>query len=112
MGKHKTYRGIDLKHYRKMRDSMDDEAFGKWVHTVTGKPRSRGPHKAVPDTKASIDWETLAKKLQKALAAEMKKNEELQWGVNVYRQTLDSQLETIEKLENRSWFSRIFNLKG
>ena len=42
----------------------------------------------------------------------MEKNEELEWGMQIYRGQLDAQLKVIEQLENRSWLSRLFNLKG
>lgn len=74
-------------------------------------PKKRG-RPVGSKTKKPVDWEALAKKLQRALAAEIKKNDELEWGINVYRQTLDSQLEVIDQLENRGWLSRLFNLKG
>ena len=43
---------------------------------------------------------------------EMKKNEELEWAVGIYRKQIDEQEAVIEQLENRSWLSRLFNLKG
>ena len=112
--KHRTYRGIDIKHYRKMRDSMDAEAFAKWVRTVTGKPRGKGNDPMVVavenarkkrDEKPSVDWEALAKKLQKALTAEINENLQLQHLIEIHQ-------ERIYKLENKSWLSRLFNLKG
>ena len=62
--------------------------------------------------KQAIDWESLAKKLQKALMKEMKKNEDLEWAFGIYRKQIDEQEAVIEQLENRSWLSRLFNLKG
>jgi hypothetical protein len=101
MGKHATYRGIPSDHYRMMRNSMDAEAFGKWVQTVTGKPRNtrkRDPLIQAYEQGKPIDWEVLAKKLQYALAAQMNECQAL---------TI-----RIQELENRSWLSRLFNLKG
>ena len=46
----------------------------------------------------SVDWEKLAKRLQAALAAEMKLTQELNMRIAI--------------LEDRSWLSRLFNLKG
>ena len=112
--KHKTYRGIDIKHYRKMRDSMDKEAFAKWVRTVTGKPRGKGNDPMVAaveasikkrDEKPQVDWEGLAKKLQKALTAQINECKYLE-------RIIESHQERIIKLENKSWLSRLFNLKG
>ena len=108
MGKHATYRGIPSEHYRQMRSSMDAEAFGKWVQTVTGKPRNtrkRDPLVQAYEESRPVDWETLAKKLQAALAAQIKENQELE-------NFLDAKTEIIYKLENRSWISRLLNLKG
>ena len=65
-----------------------------------------------PKTDKHVDWEGLARKLQKALMKEMKKNEELEWAVGIYRKQIDEQEAVIEQLENRSWLSRLFNLKG
>lgn len=114
MGKHATYRGVPSDHYRMMRNSMDAEAFGKWVQTVTGKPRNtRKKTEDLPTfTENGVDWETLAKKLQRALAKQINENDQLKWEVSVYRETLDSQLKSIEELESRSWIQRLFNLKG
>ena len=106
MGKHTTYRGIDIDHYKMMRSSMSSEAFAKWVHTVTGKPR-RGMETALaamPEKKFS-DWEGLAKKLQRALAAQLNENKELELLVESHQQR-------IYELESKSWLSRLFNLKG
>ena len=80
---------------------------------VAAKKRGRPVgSKNKPKTAAPVDWEGLAKKLQKALMKEMKKNEELEWAVGIYRKQIDEQEAVIEQLENRSWLSRLFNLKG
>ena len=107
MGKHSTYRGIEIGHYKMMRSSMDKEAFGKWVQTVTGRPRGRKQDpliKAYENSKP-IDWETLAKKLQAALSAQIKETQEVEEALSHYR-------EQCYKLRNQSWLSRLFNLKG
>ena len=106
MGQHTTYRGIEINHYRMMRSSMDKEAFAKWVLTVTGKPRGRSPDPMVAAVdKVAVDWETLAKKLQKALTAQINECKYLE-------RIIESHQERIIKLENKSWLSRLFNLKG
>ena len=114
MGKHRTYRGIEINHYKMMRDSMDKEAFAKWVRTVTGKPRGRGKDPMVVaveasikkrDAKPQVDWEALAKKLQKALTAQINECKYLE-------RIIESHQERIVELENKSWLSRLFNLKG
>jgi len=114
MGQHTTYRGIEINHYRKMRASMDKEAFAKWVRNVTGKPRGRGKDPMVVaieesikqrDAKPQVDWETLAKKLQKALTAQINECKYLE-------RVIESHQERIIKLENKSWLSKVFNLKG
>lgn len=51
-----------------------------------------------------VDWEKLAKKLQRALASEMKENQQLLWQIGYYK-------DRAEQLENQSWLSRLFNLK-
>jgi hypothetical protein len=108
MGKHATYRGISSDHYRMMRDSMDAEAFGKWVQTVTGKPRNtrkRDPLIKAYEESKPIDWESLARKLQRALIEQINECKHLE-------RMIESHQQTIFDMENRSWFSRLFNLKG
>ena len=114
MGKHRTYRGIEINHYKMMRDSMDKEAFAKWVRTVTGKPRGKGNDPMVAaveasikkrDAKPSVDWEALAKKLQKALTAQINECKYLE-------RIIESHQERIIQMENLTWFQRLFNLKG
>ena len=106
MGKHTTYRGIDIDHYKMMRSSMSSEAFAKWVHTVTGKPRrgSEDPLLKVAEEKFA-DWEGLARKLQKALIAQLNENKDLE-------RLVESHQKRIYELESKSWLSRLFNLKG
>lgn len=67
-------------------------------------PKKRG-RPVGSKTKKPVDWEALAKKLQRALAAEIKHNDGLEYEISVLR-------EHIYNLENRSWLSRMFNLKG
>lgn len=55
-------------------------------------------------TAKPVNWEQLAKKLQRALAAEIKHGDAMEYEVSVLR-------EHIENLENRGWLSRLFNLK-
>ena len=114
MGKHKTYRGIEINHYREMRQGMSKEAFAKWVRTVTGKPRGRGKDPMVVaveasikkrDAKPQVDWEALAKKLQKALTAQINECKCLE-------RIIESHQERIVELESKSWLSRLFSLKG
>ena len=114
MGKHKTYRGIEINHYREMREGMSKEAFAKWVRTVTGKPRGRGKDPMVVaieesikqrDAKPQVDWEALAKKLQKALTAQINECKYLE-------RIIESHQERIIQMENLTWFQRLFNLKG
>lgn len=76
-------------------------------------PKKRGrPAGSKNKVQKPVDWESLAKKLQRALAKEMQKNDELEWSIRIYRETIDEQEAVIEQLENRPWLSRIFNLKG
>lgn len=53
----------------------------------------------------SIDWETLAKKLQAALSAQIKETDGLEKLIAAHQQR-------IYELESRTWFQRVFNLKG
>ena len=57
------------------------------------------------DAKPQVDWETLAKKLQKALTAQINECKCLE-------RIIESHQERIVELENKSWLSRLFNLKG
>ena len=71
-------------------------------------PKKRGRPAGVknkPKLDKPVDWEALAKKLQRALASEMKFNDGLEYEISVLR-------EHIHNLENRGWLSRMFNLKG
>lgn len=80
--------------------------FKKAVANSTPAKRGRPVgSKNKPKVDKPVDWEALAKKLQKALMKEMKKNDELEWQVKWYEDYLN-------ELENRSWLSRLFNLKG
>ena len=83
MGKHTTYRGIDIDHYKMMRSSMSSEAFAKWVHTVTGKPR------LITDRPITISFWA-------------KKSDTIAFHT----------VQRIYELESKSWLSRLFNLKG
>ena len=65
-----------------------------------------------PKTDKAVDWEALAKKLQRALAKQIQETEELEWQIRIYRDTIDEQEVVIANLEDRSWLSRLFNLKG
>ena len=73
-------------------------------------PKKRG--RPLGSTNKPVNWEALAKKLQRALAAEINRNDELSWQVETYKDLMDNLHEQIYKLENRSWLSRTFNLKG
>lgn len=95
--------------YVSTRKRVKEAAVAKTAPAKRGRPIGS---KNKPKTDKPVDWEVLAKKLQKALMKEMKKNDELEWRMEIYRGQLDSQLEIIEQLENRSWLSRLFNLKG
>lgn len=70
---------------------------------VKPAPKKRG--RPAGSTTKTVDWEALAKKLQRALAAEIKHGDAMEYEVSVLR-------EHIENLENRGWLSRLFNLKG
>lgn len=91
------------------RASRHKTAVAKSEPKKVGRPLGS---KNKPKTDKPVDWEGLARKLQKALMKEMKKNEDLEWAVGIYREQLDEQEAVIEQLENRSWLSRLFNLKG
>ena len=73
-----------------------------------GRPvgsKTKDPLIKAYESSKSVDWEALAKKLQRALAAEIKHGDAMEYEVSVLR-------EHIHNLENRSWLSRTFNLKG
>lgn len=73
-----------------------------------GRPvgsKTKDPLVKAYESSKHVDWEALAKKLQRALAAEIKHGDAMEYEVSVLR-------EHIHNLENRSWLSRTFNLKG
>lgn len=88
--------------YTSTRKRVKETAVAKPAPKKAGRPLGS---KNKPKVDKPVDWEDLAKKLQKALMKEMKKNEELEWQVKWYSDYLN-------ELENRSWLSRLFNLKG
>ena len=97
------------KPYVSTRKLVKEPAVVKPAPKKVGRPLGS---KNKPKDDKPVDWESFAKKLQKALMKEMKKNDELEWAVEIYRKQLDEQAAVIEQLENRSWPSRTFNLKG
>ena len=97
------------KTYTSTRKRVKEAAVTKPAPKKPGRPLGS---KNKPKTDKPVDWEGLARKLQKALMKEMKKNEDLEWAVGIYRKQIDEQEAVIEQLENRSWLSRLFNLKG
>ena len=72
---------------------------------VKPTPKKRGRPAGSTTKPKTVDWEALAKKLQRALAAEIKHGDAMEYEVSVLR-------EHIVNLENRGWLSRLFNLKG
>ena len=72
---------------------------------VKPAPKKRGRPVGSKTKPKTVDWEALAKKLQRALAAEIKHGDAMEYEVSVLR-------EHIHNLENRSWLSRTFNLMG
>jgi hypothetical protein len=97
------------KEYVSTRKRVKAAAVAKDAPAKRGRPAGS---KNKPKTDKPVDWEALAKKLQRALAKQIKDNERMEWQVSVYRQTIESQLQQFDELENRSWLSRLFNLKG
>lgn len=72
---------------------------------VKAPAKKRGRPVGSVNKPKTVNWEQLAKKLQRALAAEIKHGDAMEYEVSVLR-------EHIHNLENRSWLSRTFNLKG
>ena len=88
--------------YTSTRKRVKETAVAKPAPKKAGRPLGS---KNKPKVDKPVDWEGLAKKLQKALMKEMKLTDELKWQVNFYENYFN-------EMENRSWFSRLFNLKG
>ena len=121
--KNKTWRGIPIQEYRDAKSTMRADVFERWVIKATGKPRMRNnvmgknafadmqrlfPEKemSLADAKKTID------NLGKAL---LKEQQDHASTVKKYKSCVElceKICADLQKERNRSWISRLFNLKG
>lgn len=121
--KNKTWRGIPIKEYHAAKATMTAEAFEKWVIKVTGKPRMRnnvmGRNKFADMQRLFPEKEmTLASakkvidNLGKALLKEQAEHDKTKARLKQADRLLYEYSDALAKERNRSWISRLFNLKG
>lgn len=111
--KNKTFRGIPVDEYKRARSVMTPEQFEQWVLKVTGKPRMRNRVSGSTKNKAATyDYKTLSEKLEKALRKEQQEHSKTNFKYKECRELLTQVNEELYKERNRSWLSRLFNLKG
>ena len=121
--KNKTWRGIPVKEYRAAKATMTPEAFEKWVIKATGKPRMRnnimGSNRHIktnglaPEKQMSVaEAKKVIDNLGKALRKEQQDHAST---VKKYKgcvELCEKIRADLQKERNRSWISRLFNLKG
>ena len=100
--KNKTWCGVPIGLYRRKKSELTKEEFRQWWFKKTGRSLClRDDAKQVDSIEPS--WSYI-RRLEKAL-------QNAQADIEVLKIVLRDKTELVQKLENRSWISRLFNSK-
>ena len=100
--KNKTWCGVPISLYRRKKNELSKEEFRQWWLKKTGRSLCLRDDKKKPVASES-SWSYI-RRLEKELA-------NAKADVAVLQIVLRDKTELVQKLENRSWISRLFNSK-